>query len=260
MKIYQSSILILTILFCSLSLTAQQNEFVVSIGTSQGYFKDSNFSPLNYQQQGTALRLAYTRYGKGNQYLFSAHLDFSYNTLHNNAAEHFTSEYIMGTISIDFLKKSTPFRNKSSYYLGGQIQTNNHVISYDGLESFSFMFNHSLSLKGFYTISIRSRHSFQTSLAIPLVNYMVRPPFNGNNKTIEANQERPLRLLTADGKITSVNTFLAVDWFSQYRYAVSRNFDIAVGCNLQYQRHKDMHHLARLENQLTISAIWKIGK
>ena len=260
MKTYQSSILILTILFCSFSLIAQQKEFALSIGTNHGYFKDSNFSPLNYQQQGIALGLDYMKYSKFKQHLLGAHFDFSLNTLQTNAAEHFTSNYITATIAIDFLKKSSHFKNRSKLYVGGKVQTNNHLAFYDNLEAFSFMFNHSVSLKGFYTISTGDRHSLQTSLAIPVLNYMVRPPFNGYDKTTEANEDNPVRLLTTDGKITSINTFLAVDWSIKYRYALSRSFDLAIGYNLQYQRHKDIHHLTRLENQLVVSAVWKIWK
>lgn len=257
MKTYQSSILIILLFFCTCSLIAQQKEFTVSIGTNHGYFKDSNYSPLNYQQKGMSLGLDYTKYSK--DHLFGVHLDFSLNNLQTNAAEHFASDYLMGTIAIDFLKKSKSFQNKSSLYLGGQVQTNNHLVYYDGFESFTYMFNHSVALKGFYTTSNSTRHSFQTSLSIPLFNYMVRPPLNGFDKTTESNEEHPLRLLTADGKITSINTFLAVDWAIKYRYAMSQNFDLAIGYNIQYQRHKDIHQLTRLENQFAVSAIWKLG-
>ncbi len=259
MKTYQSYLLIISLFFCTFSLIAQQKEIAISIGDNHGYFKDSNYSPLNYQQQGMAFGLDYTRYSKADQYLFNVHLDFSPNTLHSNAAEHFSSDYLMGTVAIDFLKKSSSFQNRAKLYLGGRVETNNHLISYDNLESFTYMFNHSVSFKGLYTISKRTKHSLHTSIAVPLFNYMVRPPLNGFDKTTEANEEYPLRLLTTDGKITSLNTFLAVDWAIQYRYTMNQNFDVAIGYNLQYQRHKDIHHLTRLENQFVISAIWKMG-
>jgi len=262
MKIIHLFTVCLVMIFSITSNYAQQTNrsnkgLGITVGYNYGYFKDLNFSPLNYQQKGLAIAFDYTFPNKRNGDLFNIHLGFSPNTIETTTAEYFTADFFNGTIQFDYLKKVKNNNSKLTTYLGGQFGSNNSMVFWEGTNSFTFNFAHSLSMKGQVGWQLNNGHSIQSSLAIPLVNWSVRPPYNGFDKTTEANETRYLRLLTEDGKLTTMNDYFAIDWDIQYRFRTNSRWDIAVKYGVEYQHYNDVHSLTRLQNQFAVTGILK---
>lgn len=229
----------------------------ISVGYNYGYFKDLNFSPLNYQQKGLAIAFDYTMPNRRNGDLFNIHLGFTPNKMETTTAEYFTVDFYNGTIQLDYLKKLKFNKAKLTTYLGGQLNTNNTFVFWEGTNSFTYNFAHSLGIKGQIDWQLNNGNGIQSSLAIPLVNWSVRPPYNGFNKTTEANEERYLRLLTEEGKVTTLDTYFTLDWDIQYRLVTGGKWDLALKYGIQYQHFNDTHSLTRIQNQFAVTGILK---
>ena len=173
---------------------------------------------------------------------------------------HFNSDYLVGTLAINYLKKYSKREQLNSWYVGGEFKTNNQIVSFDDLEGFTYLFNHSLGIKGRYDWQQGEHLSFSARLAVPIINYLVRPPYNGFNKTTEANEEAPLRLLTQEGKLTSLNNFLELDFLIRTSYQLNERWAINVDGALLYQRHRDIHQFTRLNYQTSIGFTMAFGK
>ncbi len=232
-------------------------ELGVTVGYNYGYFKDLNYSPLNYKQGGLAIAFDYTFPNRRNGDLWNIHLGFAPNTIESVAAEHFTADYLIGDIRFDYLKKMKTKNARLSAYLGGQFNSHHNFVNWDGLDSFTYLFGHNLAAKGQVKWQLKNKHSIQSSLAIPVVSWTVRPPYNGFNKTTEENESSPLKLITAEGKLTTVNTYFMVDWDIQYRFVTKGKWDLALKYSLQYEHYKDVHSLTRLQNQVAVTGILK---
>jgi len=229
----------------------------ITVGYNYGYFKDLNYSPLNYQQKGLSIAFDYTFPNRRNGDLLNIHLDFSPNTIETATAEYFTADFYNGSIQFDYLKKLNTSNAKLSTYLGGQFNTDNTFVFWENTNSFTYNFAHSLSVKGQVGWQLGNGNIIQSSLAIPIVNWSVRPPYNGFNKTTEANEERYLRLLTEEGKLTTMNKYFAIDWDIQYRIVTKGRWDLALQYGVQYQHYNDVHSLTRLQNQFAVTGILK---
>jgi len=59
-----------------------RNNLTLTVGLNHGYFKDQNFSPLNYQSPGTRFGLAFTR-NTATGHQWSTELGVSLNSLKN---------------------------------------------------------------------------------------------------------------------------------------------------------------------------------
>lgn len=262
MKIIHFLTVCLTIIIASTSGYGQATNFAnkelgITVAYNYGYFKDLNYSPLNYQQKGLAIAFDYTFPNRRNGNLLNVHLGFAPNSIETQTAEYFTADFYTGTIQFDYLKKMKTTKSKLITYLGGQFNSNNSFVFWEDTNSFSYTFAHNISIKGQVNWQLNQNRSIQTSLSVPLVNWLVRPPYNGFNKTTEANESRYLRLLTEEGKLTSVNDYVAFDWDIQYRFKTNGKWDIALKYGLQYQHYKEVHSLTRLQNQVAVTGILK---
>ena len=230
-------------------------EFTFSIGSNFGSLKDSNFSPLNYNQRGQTITLNYQTYGRQTGNLFGIKLAFSPNLISTEGVDYFSSDYYLGTISLAYLKNKNLIASNQALHIGGQLQSDLQLVDFEGLDAFTYLFAHSLALKGKYSYEIGRRHRLQSSLSIPVLSYIVRPPHNGYNKTTEANEDSPLKLISVDGQLTSLKTYQTVNWMLEYRYAVGQKWELAVGYQLLYQRHKDIHQFTRFNHQISLGGV-----
>lgn len=262
MKIIPFLTLYLAMIIASVNSYGQETNFSnkelgITLGYNYGYFKDLNYSPLNYQQKGLSFAFDYTFPNRRNGDLMNVHLGFTPNTIESPAAEHFIADYLIGDIRFDYLKKMKSAKPRLTAYLGGQFNSHHNFVNWDGLDAFTYLFGHQLAAKGMVKWQLNSKRSIQSSLAIPVVGWTVRPPYNGFNKTTEANEASPLKLITAEGQLTTVNKYFLVDWDIQYRIETKSKWDIALKYSLQYEHFKDEHSLKRLHNQFAVTGILK---
>jgi hypothetical protein len=244
---------IITILSYS-KLSAQldsvtHNRISISTGLNLGFFKDLNFSPLNYATSGTNYRLTYLRNNSKNIFLTS--VDFNNNKANTTQDTGFPeSEYIQGKLKIAYLKKINKISNRINFFLGGQYQSNINYIDFLD-ESTTFLVAHSIDISLFGEYRFNKKHAINTSLSFPLITLMVRPPFSGFDETLKDNLDKPLRLIT-NGNLASINKYIAPSLSMQYEYTISNKFSAFGEYQVNYQKLVDRDTFTAFQNQLQI--------
>ncbi len=260
MKQLKWPLFILSILLFSQSMYGQKEgvkkEFGITVGINSGYFKDINFSPLNYRQSGPVFGLNYLR-TKDNKTHFGIELTAGINSLNSKVTERFKSDYYIGNLRVEYLKRISTEDKKLNWHIGGQFLSSNHFVVYEGLNGFTFNFAHSLGIKGMATCQLSPNISIRSSLSLPLLAYVIRPPYNGFDKTTAENGEKPLKLLTREGDFKSLNKYMLLEWKNQFRYKASDRLDLAFNYNLTFQKVNEDTPLTQLQNQFSISTIFK---
>lgn len=237
------------------SITPSWNdEFGISLGYSHGYFKDLNFSPLNYQDHGICLSIEY-RHILANEALLHTSLQLGYDVLVTEAFRGFNSNILTGTLNLSYLHPlfST---DAVSVYAGPRLRSHNDFILLNGLSAFSFLFNHSLGAEVLVSWDINKQHRIESSLTVPLLSLHVRPPFSAFDKEIAANQNKPLKLLTG-GETASLGQYQAFVWTTQYRYRFSDRTDFTAQYAVQLNRTVELQPLLHFQNQLSFGIIRK---
>lgn len=230
------------------------DEFRITIGYTHGYFKDLNFSPLNYHHNGISLGIGYRRV-LTNEALIQTSLQLGYDILVTEVFRGFNPNILTGTLALSYLHPlfST---DVVSVYAGPRLRSHNDFILLNGLSSFSFLFNHSLGAEVLVSWDINKQHRVESSLAAPLVSLHVRPPFSAFNKEIEANQSRPLKLLT-DGTVASPGQYQSFGWQTQYRYRFNDKTDFTAQYAVKLDRTVELQPLLHFQNQLSFGIIRK---
>jgi len=242
--------------FC-IKLTAQEenrnNRIGLSLANNIGYFKDSNFSTLNYKQSGQTLGLQYTKLKKNR---FNVRLDFSPSELNSDFSEVFKAAHLIGNLSLQYQWRMPSQNDKLQWYVGPEYKSNLNLIDFRGFFAFSALIAHSLNVSGTAYYQIGERHRLKGSFAIPIVSIMVRPPYNGYDEALAVNENNPLKLIT-NGKPMSINKYQAFDLGLEYDFQLLKCLDIKLGYALHYQRVKDVHTLVHAQNQIILGTTIK---
>ena len=232
--------------------TTHKNEMSYTLGTNFGYFKDQNFSPLNYSIFGYTGKVHYARHHAGGKNIFGVGFDLNLNSIYSDASEFFKAGHYQANITIDYLRKIPVSNGRISLYAGAQFQSNNGMVFWDGADAFSYIFNHSLNAAGSATYRMDERQFLKMNLSVPLVGWLVRPPHAGFDKTTFENRTKPLKLATVDGTASSFGNYTAIDWNTEYHRKINEKFDLKIGYGLNVQRTFSDEKLIRFNNQITV--------
>ncbi len=257
MKFTRIIITCLAFSFLGISLFAQtesipKNEMNYGLGLNYGLFKDQNFSPLNYSNIGFVGTIGYARYGKNPNTIFSTSLAVNYNVISTAAAEVFNSDLYQADIRFSYLKKYYQKEDKLSIFVGPEFQSNNSLVLFNGVNSFTYLFTHSLNVKTMATYKLGDNQSLKMGISIPLVNWLVRPPHAGFNKTTVDNLTKPVRLLVDEGEFASLNKYTAVDWNLEYVKRINDKYNLTLGYGLNFQRIFADEKMIRVNNQISL--------
>lgn len=226
-----------------------QNSITISTGLNQGYFKDLNFSPLNYSISGVNYGITYSR--RKNKSIFLTSLVFNNNTINTMQQTVFPEAiYFQGKVKIAYLRKLTKISNKVDFFLGGQYQSNANYIDWQG-ESTSFLVAHSLGISFYGEFRFNNKHAINSSISLPLFTLMVRPPYSGFDEELDENSDKPLRLIT-NGYFTSVNNYVSPSFSIQYEYNLTKRFSISVEYQMNYQNQSKNDRFITYQNQIRI--------
>ena len=235
-----------------------KNQFGFEVGLNSGYLKDKNFSYSNYKETGALFSVNYTRAKPNGKYVLITDVDFSSGQLTSNYTDNFTSKYIFLNVEVSFLYRLPQFKNeKVVVLLGPQLNTNFQYVDWDDRKSWSYLAAHGLSVKGLAKYKISEKKGFQTSLSVPVLLLLVRPPYNGYDLYIQQNRENILALLFR-GDLSSFNRYLNVDWKTTYEYTVSNRVNCNLGYLFRYQRVYGNNSLKHIQNQFTAGFSIKI--
>jgi len=233
----------------------RRSQLGLSIGYAQGYFKDLNFSPLNYRQGGITYALNYTRTNKNKNSLFKAQFDYTSGKLTTKASEFFTVDRpYLGNLTLEYFRKLSISNSQLSIYLGGQYKTNISFVIFDDLYAFTFLFAHNLGATALAEYQLNDKSKIIAGLSLPLLTHLVRPPLTGHDKELTENSEKGIKILYANGDLTSLNKYQAIDFNLGYEYQLSDRWNLNLQYRMQYHRTTSVHLLKHLQNHISVGA------
>ena len=232
------------------------NKIGIQIGNNFGYLKDLNFSVLNYNESGLLYSLDYINQKPNGKGIFNADIDFSLGKLKSKASEYFTSDITLANLEVSYIRLLAKKENQLIFFLGGQYNSYLQILDWNDFESFSFLATHGIGVKGLLQCNLNSKHTFKTSLFIPVFQNLVRPPYNAIDETIIENQDNTLKLIFS-GKLSSFNTYFSFDWKLNYVFEVAKRFDLTATYLVRYQKVSEINTVKHLQNQITFGANFK---
>ena len=232
------------------TIKTRKNQIGICAGYSQGFLKDPIFSNLNYTENGYLVDLHFRHFTSNYNNLIEANVNFSSGKLKTNNIDFFTSSYILANVNLAYLRKLP--NHKSQYfssYLGVNYKTRVQYLDWNNQTAFSFIATHGLSVQTNLFYNIKTKHSIETALSIPVFQVLVRPPYNGIDNFITDNQDNTFKLIFT-GKPTSLNKYFAINWGTNYKYAISEQFELKLGYTLNYERVFETQEFIQLQNQI----------
>ncbi|MBN2263059.1 MAG: hypothetical protein JW735_09105 [Prolixibacteraceae bacterium] len=252
---------LIVLLVFSFSIRAQNNETIMKnsvqmhLGWEQGYFKDANFSPLNYVSGGLAIQMGYQRNTKNDDLIFIS-TDFVPGALINMHSEYATSARYIANIEMGYLKEIGNNIPTITTKLGGQYHTYLDMAFFNGVQAVTFFGLHSIDLAGKVEWDLAPKHSLSGTLALPVFGLLVRPPWTGWDKFIVSNEESLIPIFFR-GKWTSINNFLACNLDVQYQYKIAPQWDFVAGYQFRYYRTQTLKTAIIPSSQITIGTNFK---
>jgi len=246
------------LLLSILTLTAQgvkdkasrKNIVHLQFGLERGYFKDLNYSPLNYSSIGLVVNSGFGRYLKNdNRLFFSA--NFQFGELNTAVSEFNTSGHYNINLELGFLKNIPINSSEIKFLLGGQYHTYFDIVFYKGTKAITFYGLHSLDLIGSIYWDIYARHSVSSTLSLPVFGLLIRPPWTGWDKYIIEHEDNRVPLFFR-GKWTSLNDFFALNWNIQYQYSIGQRWNVSAKYQFRYYRTEKLYKAIIPSNQFTI--------
>jgi hypothetical protein len=242
---------------CGQSETTFKNNITLDLGYNQGYVKDLNFSQLNYSQGGILIGLDYQKNSANGKNRIEGGLHGSLGNLKTDASDYFTSDYVLVALDAAFLRKihqSTD--SKLSYFLGGQYKSNIQYFDWRSQQTISFLATHGIAVKGLVLYQLSEKQALESSLAIPVFQSLVRPPYNAIDDFIAVNKDNFIKLATT-GKGATLNEYQAITWKTQYKLAFSRRFALNLTYAMNLQHVSNFHSFTQLNNQFSTGFTFK---
>lgn len=250
----------LIILLCifGLSLFAQveeqpmnkmKNALRIQAGLEQGYFKDLNFSPLNYNSIGLAIKFGYEREMKNNDLLFFT-INPQLGRIRSEASKYTTSDHYNVNLELGYLVELPVKSSKIEAMVGGQWHHYLDLTFHEGTEAVSFFGLHSLDLLGQVSLNINEKQSLASNLSLPVFGLLVRPPYSGWDKYIVEHATNPLSVFFR-GDWTSFNDYLAFSWNVQYQYQLASTVELIAEYQFGYHQTKVLKTAILPSNQIT---------
>jgi len=259
------SLAILLLLLCTSLLFAQQiktgevpdkkNQIGVFFGIDQGLVKDVNYSPLNYIEGGNLYKVDYQR-GSPNV-KFSVQTIYSTGTIQTDASSFFETAYQQGFLGVDFWKK-IKLSNKKKYTLNWGVGYHFYIyyLEWGDLDAYSFLANHSVNLSTSFHRNLSEKHSLQAQLSVPLVNFLVRPPYAALDEELSANQDKPLKLIS-NGSLASLNKLIEYALEINYVYSLTDRLGLQASYANRYQNVSGLKQMKHFQHQLSIGTTFK---
>ena len=244
-------------LLCIITLAAQngrdevirKNILQLQFGPELGYFKDLNFSPLNYSNSGLVIDFSYQRYLKNANRLFVS-TGISSGDLNTAVSEFNTSDHYNFNLELGFLKNIPINASELKLWLGGQYHFYFDAIFYEGTEAITFYGLHGFDLTGSISWDISSKHELSSTISLPVFGLLLRPPWTGWDKYIVEHEDNRLPLYFR-GKWTSLNDFLAFNWNIQYHFAITPGWSLTAEYQFRYYRTDELKTAIIMSNQFT---------
>ncbi|ADV47486.1 hypothetical protein Celal_0129 [Cellulophaga algicola DSM 14237] len=256
----KTALTVLFLLFCRHpSVFAQAQESFpthyigIGIGYSFDHISDQNFSPLHQKGQGLFYRVFY-EHRKENS--LKVALTYGNNSLKSGANDDFTSAHYFVDVGISYLKNLAASDAVTKYYLGGAYGLRITYLDWKDQDAFSYVATNGLSLSGAVETKINDKQRIGTTVAIPVVQFLSRPPYNGIDEFIIAHQDNPAAIIF-NGKLASFKTYKAISWNINYRKEISPHFNWNVNYDFSLQTVDQEQEYKSISNRISTSVLYK---
>lgn len=238
-------------LLFTFSLKAQKKHTIgLSYGVNSGLLKDLNYSPLHYKESGHLFSFQYLRHNPKRKNIFEIGIDFSSGKTKTDVSTFLTANYIYGKLNASYYRKINASKNnKWNFYAGAGYATNLFYVEWDDNEAFSYVATHGLVLNFKTNYSINKRNQVYSTISIPFLQLLARPPYNGRDEFIIENENSPAKIFF-NGTLTSFNKYYGFSWTTKYIFNVSKLIDLSVNYNLNLQKVTGVNKLTHLQNQV----------
>lgn len=233
--------------------TNRKNTVNLNLGFAKGFFKDKNYSPLNYSSRDFSIDLGYLRALKNKNLLFFSS-SFQTGTLSTPVSEFSSSDHYNINLELGYLFKLPHNISKTDFYVGGQYHSYLDLVFYDGTEAITFFGLHGLDISTRISRRVNDKHIFTTNFSLPVVGILVRPPYTGWDKYIVEHADNPLPVFFR-GNVTSLNRFIAFNWNFQYQLEISSFLGLNAEYQFRYYKTSVLETAIIPNNQITIGAI-----
>ncbi len=241
----------LVLVFCPL-MAQKKNTVNLGYGLNSGLLKDHNFSLLHYREFSSIYALKYSRHNPKNKNVYETEINFSSGKVKNSISELLTSNFIYAKIGTSYLREIKISKNeKWKYLVGAGYKTNLFYFQWDDNEAFSFVASHGFTLNFKTQFQINERNNINSTLEIPFMQILARPPYNGRDEFIIENENSPAKIFF-HGKLVTFNKYYGFCLNTNYNFNITKCLDFALNYNLNYQKVTGINKLIHLQNQLNI--------
>ncbi len=209
----------------------KKNQLEFSTGYTIGFLKNLAFSPVSrYDYSALNYQLKYTRTTKREK-LFEVELNYLNSGLESNVIPEPDPEYSKIVLNFSVLKQV--YKNeKIKIHVGLQSQTN--VSSYFKWKQYDFQ--QKLGVAGRFTYQINDRQSISSKVTLPF--------FLWRTATFEENTY-------------SLGKYQSVLWATEYKYALSKHFDLKANYSFNYDRLQTFNAYRELQHQFNLGINFK---
>jgi hypothetical protein len=202
--------------------------------------------------------IQYQHLGRNLKHLFNGEVNFTSGHLDTRATSFFKTPFVQGNISLFFLFSVRQLSNKNMrVYAGPQLNSFFQYMQWgEDMDSWNYLMVHGLNLALSSHYKLTERKSIITTLSIPVISDLVRPPYNGFDEYIVQNQEETLKI-AFKGEPASLNKYMNVDCRFVYHYALGGHADFTAGYLFRYQRIPGYNKLVHFQNQFSAGLTFK---
>lgn len=237
------------------STQSYRNNLTLSFGLNHGYFKDQNFSPLNYRSPGTRFSLAYTRStAAGHQW--STELGGSLNTLKNPVNSSIDPDRYLVDIAFGYLRALNGNHQRRNLYLGGKYRSYVDLTLFDGAEAVTFFALHAFEIAGAGTWRAGERNRLKASASTPVFGLLSRPPYTGWDKFIADDPENIPRIITRGDWLT-LGAFTGLRANLGWEHQISNRWAIEARYSLAYYATKRLDPFRSLDNSFGLNLTYR---
>ncbi|WP_339925151.1 hypothetical protein [uncultured Cyclobacterium sp.] len=218
------------------------NYFKISAGYQNNYLKDAILSPLNQQGNGMQFGIAYRRTARN---ILGVSVAYAAGEVNANETYGLPNTYMDMNIGLEYLVRIANQNETIDLHIGGAYETKAFFVEWNDLDAFSYTSTQGLTIKGILTKRFRPKHSIQTSLGIPVVQFLGRPPYNGIDEFIIENQDSPV-IIMLQGEPASFGQYLGLDWDFGYTFQMSPRLAWNIDYSLSLQKVNGRHPYKRM--------------
>tara|TARA_R110001592_G_C13166240_1_gene749447 strand:+ start:1265 stop:2041 length:777 start_codon:yes stop_codon:yes gene_type:complete len=257
MKVSISIILLISLLrinaFAQESESVPVNYWGVGIGYSLDRVKDINFSPLHQKGNSLFYSIFYERHAEN---IIKVNFKYSGGTLKSGRSNRLKSSFYSPSISVTYLKNLSSEQQSTSLYIGGTYKLDILYMDWYDQDAFSYLSTNGLSVSGAISKQITSGKNIESTISIPIVQFLSRPPYNGIDEFIIENQDDPLKIIL-NGDFASFREYKSISWNINYSQEISSRWNWKIDYDLNIQRVEKEPTFTSLSNRISTSLLYK---